>query len=590
MSRALTKSHPFLQNERISTPAATASLSLANVLMHPSQDDIRRAGIRIDEEVLDKLNGQVFSLQHTRQQIITAIAQSQAALDAVEHELQGALQQRDSLQVTVRRKRTALVRRPFMELPMDLLHCIFEHLVSAHLADGEWTEAVPLGKRKLNRERVLAAFSLASVCRHWRLAALALPTLWSYIGVGCYTSGGNASAKGVVGAKWARLVAGVHMLLDRSKAAPLDVFLDWNDADDLGGAHYEAILDRLGEHATRWRSFELRCIRVGVPLPWLDIFRAPTPMLEELSILSQQDADMVWKSPYPRYLPVAPRLHSLYLEHCPLISTTGLPNLVVLDIWLTTLPAERAWDILLGCPTLQSLLLGCRPLDLHRGPPQLDDSVPDSPIELPSLQTLEMHGVVEPFFVSYGSRLSLPKLTELCLFGHMVDTLRTFFAQTCASIQSLVVFTGTLDDACATSLRSLTALQSVKFIECALTDGFVRALALDDEPQSPSSPGSISSSAKGPMWPELRRVELEKVELSSEAPAGVGMDAFVRMLRARNLGHMRNITNSLSERSDSRKKAHPIMEFIFDDTSLDKYVAAEIRYIMDITPATRNEL
>jgi len=562
--------------------------------MHPSQDDIRRAGIRVDEDVLDRLTGQLHALQHTRQQIMAAILQSQAALDAVEHELRDTVQRRDDLQATVRRKRTALVRRPFMELPMDPLHCIYEHLAAAHMADGEWVEVVPLGKRKLNRDRVTAAYTVAAVCRHWRVAALALPALWSYIGVGCFPS---ASAKA---AKWARLAAGVRTLLVRSKAAPLDIFLDWHDADDVNNANaqYDTVLDHLSEHAARWRSFELRCIRVGVPLQWLDVFRAPTPLLEELSILSQQDSEMPWKSPYPRYLPVAPKLHSLYIEHCPLISTAGLPALAVLDIWLTTLPAERAWDILLGCPSLQSLLLGCRPLDLGRGPPGDVDAV-----ALPALQTLELHGLVEPLFVSHGARLVLPKLSELCLFGHMVDPLRSFFAQSCgATVQSLVVFTGTLDAASAESLRALGTLQNVKFVECTLTDAFVRALALEEDPVTPPSATALANAAAGPpllslsppveqrppMWPELKRLELEKVEL---VPTDT-MDTLVRMLRVRNLGsHHRGASQMvLAGEADKPRRVHPIQEFVFDEVSLNKWVAAEIRYIMDVSVARITEV
>ncbi|KZV89942.1 hypothetical protein EXIGLDRAFT_695133 [Exidia glandulosa HHB12029] len=523
----------------------------ARAITHPSHDDIRRSALRVDEDVLDRLDAQLRALQLTRDQITLAIAQSHAALEAVDQEMVDIVQRRDSLNGTVRRKRAALVPRHFMEIPLELLGDIFEHLCGLNSFE-DWIET-PLGKRKLNRERIASAYNVAAVCRHWRAAAFAAPAIWSYIGVHCYAPNNNAKSAATTSAKWAKLVQGVRTLLERSKAAPLDIHLDWSDADDvMTNAHYQTVLDALGAHTTRWRSFELRCIRVGVPLQWLDVFRAPTPLLEELSILSQPDADMTWKSPYPRYLPVAPRLQALYLEHCPLISTTGLPALTMLDIWLTTLPAPRAWDILCKCPQLVSLLLSCRPVELESAPP--------GEIHLDALQTLEMHNAVEPLFVAHGRHLSMPKVNELCLFGHMVVPLRQFLPGTCANVTSLVVFTGTLDVPAADSLIALSRLQTVKFIECELEDAFIATLFRPTDPT----------------WPDLRRIELEKVEM--RPPDG---DGLVRLLRARNCPDQDQ--DQPSTDSAPRRKLQPIQEVIFDEGSLPKWIAAEIRYILDVT-------
>lgn len=528
----------------MSTPGRPGITSIS----HPSHDDIRRGALRVDEDVLDKLDGQLRNLQLTRTQITEAIAQSHAALEAVDQEIQDLSSRRDHLKSTVRRKRAALVPRHFMEIPIELLGVIFEHLTVI----DDWMET-PLGKRKLNKERILGAYNVAAVCRHWRTAAFAAPTIWSYIGVHGYAPNNNAKSAAMTSAKWAKLVQGVRTLLERSKAAPIDIHIDWSDADDvMANANYQAVLDMLGAHLTRWRSFELRCIRVGVPLHWLDVFRAPTPLLEELSILSQPDADMTWKSPYPRYLPVAPRLQALYLEHCPLISTTGLPALTMLDIWLTTLPAPRAWDILCKCPQLVSLLLSCRPVDL--------DAPPPGPIRLDALQTLEMHNAVEPLFATHARHFDLPRANELCLFGHMVVPLRQFLPRTCANVTSLVIFTGAMDLAAAQSLVALTRLQMVKFIECELDDPFVGALARPDEP----------------VWPDLQRIELEKVEMRPP-----DSDALVRLLRARNCLELDQPSNDTG--IPPGRKLALIQEILFDDSSLPKWIAAEIRYILEVT-------
>lgn len=518
-----------------------------STVTHSSQDDIRRSGLRLDEEILDKLDGQLRALQVTRDEIVRAIALSQAALDAVDNEVRDIASRRDELYGTVRRKRAALVPRPFMELPVELLGTIFEHLCVYTM--DEWMETA-LGKRQLDKDRTARAYTVAAVCRHWRNAAFATPAIWSYIGISHFIppSGGNIAAKTQLAARWARRVQSARTLLERSRAVPLDIHIDWAKADDvLTNPHYQTILDLLGAHAHRWRSFELHCVHVGVPLFWLDVFRAPTPLLEELSILSQQDGEMAWKVPYPRYLPVAPRLQALYLEHCPLISTTGLPALTMLDIWLTTLPAARAWDILCRCPALESLLLSCRPVEL--------DTPPPAPVNLPALQTLEMHNAVEPLFVTHGRDFAFPKLNELCLFGHMVTPLRHFLPQTCASVTSLVVFTGLLDQPAAQSLAALRRLQTVKFIECELEDAFIDAMIRADEP----------------IWPELRRIELEKVDM--RPPDG---DGFVRLLRARNFP-------SELPSTDGARQPLPIHEFYSDDHSLVKWVAAEIKYILDVT-------
>lgn len=527
--------------------------SPGRTITHPSHDDIRRSALRVDEDVLDKLDGQLRALQLTRDQITHAIAQSHAALEAVEQEMLDIVSRRDTLKVTVKKKRAALVPRHFMEIPLELLGVIFEHLCGLSFFE-DWIET-PLGKRKLNRERILSAYNVAAVCRHWRAAAFAAPTIWSYVGVPCYAPNNNAKSAATTNAKWTKLVQGVRTLLDRSKAAPLDIHLDWSDADDvMTNSHYQNVLDVLGAHTTRWRSFELRCLRVGVPLHWLDVFRAPTPLLEELSILSQPDADMTWKTPYPRYLPVAPRLQALYLEHCPLISTTGLPALTMLDIWLTTLPAQRAWDILCKCPQLVSLLLSCRPVDLDVEPP--------APVRLGALQTLEMHNSVEPLFVAHERHFELARVNELCLFGHMVVPLRQFLPRTCTNVTSLVVFTGALDVPAAQSLNALVRLQTVKFIECELEDAFVCHLFKPDEA----------------MWPDLRRIELEKVEMRPP-----DSDGLVRLLRARNCQEDQPSTDGIAA-----KKLHPVHEILYDESSLPKWIGAEIRYILDVTVKHRD--
>lgn len=150
--------------------------------------------------------------------------------------------------------------------------------------------------------------SLHLVSRLWRATALATPTLWSYVKLDDSWGYGHA----------ATFVTHAEMLLQRSGAAKLHVFLDLRYVDDLPGL--EQIMVALSPHLHRCFIF-----RASVPdWEWLALVHKHStllgPSLEEFYMrLEPSDADDVRPAPFLRERDY-PLLRSITLEHAPLLT------------------------------------------------------------------------------------------------------------------------------------------------------------------------------------------------------------------------------------------------------------------------------
>ncbi|KZV96439.1 hypothetical protein EXIGLDRAFT_765393 [Exidia glandulosa HHB12029] len=117
-------------------------------------------------------------------------------------------------------------------MPDDILRCIFEEV--AALPDEGWET---IGDGTYNDDRAMHPFLLASVCARWRRVALALPGLWTYVGISDEESSDDV----------AQHIARVPLLLSRSKTAPLDIFVHLYHFD----AALTSVMATLAAHASR---------------------------------------------------------------------------------------------------------------------------------------------------------------------------------------------------------------------------------------------------------------------------------------------------------------------------------------------------
>lgn len=366
--------------------------------------DAHKRRIGADQDALDGLSARLAHVERRRSAAEAALAAARAKLDdlACEELLLRPLV--DAATHSLAQSRAMSLRAFLSTFPDDLLSYVFEHL--AVLADAQWQA---FGNGQYNAERARQPFVVASVCSRWRRVALNSPRLWSYIGV-------PSLDDELVIAQSSR----VHLLLLRSRAAPVDILLRFEDLslensddnDPLFALAVRGIFRELSAHADRWRRVE--AWMPSMPdRDVLDVFRGPMPLLEQLSLTGPLDGN--WRDePQEGFFPYCPRLRDLDLWEtgmCCAPHHMGFPSLLSLKIWQEQSHDHIARLIRLGQDTLEALVLdvSC-------------DETPTAALVFPRLQSLTLRNRPYLFRPAAPPILIAPHLRSLTLYSHIIQS------------------------------------------------------------------------------------------------------------------------------------------------------------------------
>lgn len=348
--------------------------------MRITAEELLNQRLQCDEQILATLDTHVTRLEAARNEALLALTAAQESLSLIEVELDDVKTRRASLVQNVMETRHRLRPRPMDAFPLELLRLIFLELSAP--PKNLWPNE---GHGTVDLERARRPFHLAGVCRRWRDLALAIPTLWSYIGVP--SPGLQPERRSYYYLYW------VTTLLDRSKPAPLDICLPWaGDPPWENESYSDRLMDTLAEHSLRWRHFEF-----ALPRRWLDAdmmsqFRRPTPLLETFYLTgrSSETEGLEWdaETSIPRYLPACSRLAHFRSDYTNVLYAVPRPPLAcirTIQVTIKKFPCRVLWDILRGAPALELLrmaFVGDNADDL--------EEAPDGPVHLPCLRELHI--------------------------------------------------------------------------------------------------------------------------------------------------------------------------------------------------------
>jgi len=209
-----------------------------------------------------------------------------------------------------------------LNLPSEPLALIFKF--SCNLSSVPLIDLRP-GGTDLLAHRASTPFVLAAVCRQWRIVALGIAPLWSFIylpSTGCNSISTTLNSLFAVA-----LVQYATLVLERSNTHPLDIAVDWRVA---GTFDFDIVLADLihlvSAHAYRWRILEVICS--SSTGGWLDALHIPTPQLERLVFILTKPATYGARDYVPS-LKISPKLEELYLKNIPLAPYGWYPLLEV---------------------------------------------------------------------------------------------------------------------------------------------------------------------------------------------------------------------------------------------------------------------
>ncbi|EJD51080.1 hypothetical protein AURDEDRAFT_160223 [Auricularia subglabra TFB-10046 SS5] len=296
---------------------------------------------------------------------------------------------------------------PLRELPDELLRVVFSAVVAEMRSEFSWDD----WDRHMSAEVPFQPFDLAAVCHRWREIALDMSALWSVISFRLYDPDSIPSTLDCV-----------MLMLERSGAAPLDIILGWQDfywphiTPEVG-----LLYSALQMSASRWRRFFL-VVPDDLKDPddtdrgFFDMFRQPTPLLEEFSIVSTNWEKNIYSDNFPQYLPYCPQLRKLRTEMCNIFPTAtqphpGVPHLLEQLSMCCILP-ERVLRQLLNLTTelvRLELLLMTKPEN-----PGINAG---APLCLSRLEHMTLSGDSVDYINMWMDRLRLPHLASLQLDG-----------------------------------------------------------------------------------------------------------------------------------------------------------------------------
>ena len=311
-------------------------------------------------------------------------------------------------------------------VPDDIIITIFEQVVPTQLE--EWPGA------QYDKQRALAPFILAAVCRRWRFLAHGMATLWTYFAF--------PSDPVHLAGHSERL----RLLLRLSRDALIDGIFVWGspynyqDGEDSSSVT-EEVMKALSSIVKRWRNIRLR-LSSSATEHLREALEGTAPNLTSLSVVT----DLV-----TYFLPNSPRLKRLYMEctfmKVPTTLNQAFPALT--HVALISDPFSRfthEFSIQYSATITELTILDNLP----------DDVLPE-PIQLPVLESLILE---DP---EYLRCFNAPRIQQLAL-GDGIDRHPrvAVLSELYSSVTELTLF-GAVDGASMSELRSLVNVKTLRF-------------------------------------------------------------------------------------------------------------------------------
>ncbi|KAK7043196.1 hypothetical protein VNI00_008550 [Paramarasmius palmivorus] len=357
-------------------------------------------------------------------QLILAKQERLAQLQAEQEELQSFIDNHLQLVAPIRQVHADILREIFHR-------CIPEHEVPAPCA-------------------LDAPLLLTRVCRLWREVAIGSPNLWNRIHI--HFPRVKANGPGITDE--ARLFLhrwreGVHTWLQRSGTVPLILSISTNTVSleaSISHTFHADVIRHLLLHAPRWRSLSLKSPSADIICRKLAESTAELSLLVELKSTAGFDLDSL-----KDVLQRAPSLRKLELDRLYVSFPVHWNRLTEVVFRSPTWPNDCL------TPTQAIQILSSSHSSLRHFTFSIRQEIghlPDTPITLPNLQTLniEANGTTaaqrssELTLVALGyflHRLNAPQLVEFCLKSTMSDlplsSVEGFLAHSQCALRSLVL-------------------------------------------------------------------------------------------------------------------------------------------------------
>ncbi|EJD52303.1 hypothetical protein AURDEDRAFT_181796 [Auricularia subglabra TFB-10046 SS5] len=469
--------------------------------------EIRQKRFRAEKEELEALGTRIVDTTARYTAALDAFEVARRAKDDLEEELASLRARFAGVQKEVLKLRKAF-RRDFMDsFPAELLRDIFQEVTALPASLRSSVQNSPCFDKML----AIAPFRLAAVCKRWRRIALHHPQLWTYIASPPYDCP-PFTEEGYT--------ARAALIITRSKNCGLDIFLSWHNRP-MGGSAATInlkLLAMVGEHAHRWRIFELWLPDDFCSKDHLLPLKGTLPLLERLCVIADNTFSDAKKTCTTQCLPYAPRLNEAVFwgpNSFTLNDAAVLPALRALR--LHQLPYKQIWQLLpLVASTLEdlSITLNCS---------DSSGASPPSVISLPRLAAFALYidddGVVVPGL----HKLRLPAVTALALSCSWIEEpLRPFFETIAPTVIRL-----TLTGPSALTTDQLTVLKALGNV-AHLEFGAI-APEVTSEYAVPESVFACRDVwVHDPLWPKLASVVFGpdgKLELADD---GDSILAFIR--------------------------------------------------------------
>ncbi|KAL1722780.1 hypothetical protein EV715DRAFT_261096 [Schizophyllum commune] len=410
-----------------------------------------------------------------------AIARLRAAIDTVDAQMAGLLNERSTLETNL--ERAVRLQSPVNRLPSELLAAVFTLAVNSD-----------------DDPAMLSALML--VCRYWAQLAVATPCLWATITVSAHES-----------------LERVRRRLERSKACPLDVSICFEQRAELASIctpeqHKHRIMDRVVRamdliRPALWRT---RRFRLAVPTrahahAALARCREDAPVLEALAVEIAEPAhgEPSPTSMLPLFNGCTPRLRACALAsfnfgwqpnllcHLRVLALGGYFNGAAPD-------PSTLLGVLRACPELEELALR----NVHDPEEAMDRSlafcIPTTAssasaasrgLALPALRRLSLYSVGSTLVAALATALVLPALesVELCYLQAVGPLIQLLHEQslTRLPLRAFRVEACYLDELrFAGLIRRLTSLTRLELVDIDdLSPAFLKGLAAAQPPVCP---------------------------------------------------------------------------------------------------------
>lgn len=376
-------------------------------------------------------------------------------------------QVRSRLQAMQRETQLLLLSWHMQTLPSEILRMIFLQL---RVLTGAWDPA--LAQWPACRDIMLVPFTLASVCRAWRTAALDYSALWTFV---CpppttllYTSPASGTHRIYVNnARQEACLACVQLLLERSNQLTLDIVYLFPNDDALGV---------LASDAHRWRSFTY-----AAPIhshASMLIFRRPLLELLHLVITPPCESPRLsWKpAGYPLYVPAAPKLCLLWsMDSNFLLLGPRQPvaTLIVLELRVHDLPLRVVLDMLRLVPRLLHLRIEVSSMLLERPAARVH------PVRFSHLRYLALWPGADISAQMWTDVLDTPGVPDFRTYSSTFAQVGPFVQRIAATLEELHLETGDVDTSVLPCLRELKKLGTLYFSHAVVADDVFDALAED---------------------------------------------------------------------------------------------------------------